>query len=67
MANPNPGQHGLTPIRSGQILNPEGRNQFSYRRDAEKNLNEWLRMRNGEQTNSGAIIDRLVEDAMRGT
>ncbi|MGE4605644.1 MAG: hypothetical protein AAEJ52_02760, partial [Myxococcota bacterium] len=65
MANPNPDQRGLTPIRRGQVLNPEGRNQYSYREDAERNLDRWLRQTNGEQTNSEAIIDRLLEDAKR--
>jgi hypothetical protein len=66
IANPNPDQLGLTPIRSGQVLNPSGRNQYTYRDEAERNLDRWLQQTNGDHTNSEAIIDRLVEDAKRG-
>jgi len=43
MANPNPDQRGLTPIRRGQVLNPKGHNQYTYKRDAEANLDKWCR------------------------
>ena len=66
MANPNPVQLGLTPIRSGQVLIPSGRNQYTYCDEAERNLDRWLRQKYGDHTNSEAIIDRLVEGAKRG-
>ena len=33
----------LTPILPGQVLNPTGRNQFSYRRDFERTIERLLR------------------------
>ena len=60
MANPNPDQRGLTPIRRGQVLNPKGRNQYTYRRDAEANLDKWCREFGDE------VIERLVTDAKQG-
>ena len=55
MANPNPVQLGLTPIRSGQVLIPSGRNQYTYCDEAERNLDRWLRQKYGDHTNSEAI------------
>ena len=60
MANPNPDQRGLTPIRRGQVLNPKGHNQYTYRRDAEANLDMWCREHGSE------VIERLVIDAKNG-
>jgi hypothetical protein len=38
----NPSRH-LKPAKPGEIRNPEGRNQYTYRREAEKHLDEWCR------------------------
>jgi hypothetical protein len=60
MANPNPDQRGLTPIRSGQVLNPSGRNQYTYRDEAERSLDKWCK-KHGDD-----VIERLVTDAKNG-
>lgn len=54
------------PIKPGQVLNPEGRNQYTYISEAEQDLDKWLREKENGQTNSSAIIERLVIDAKSG-
>lgn len=56
-----------TPIQPGQVLNPEGKNQYTYRKEAEENLDVWLREKDDEgKTNSQLIIQRMVDDAISG-
>jgi hypothetical protein len=56
----------LIPNKPGEVRNPEGRNQYSYRRDAEIQLNQLLREKADGVTRSEQIIDRLLADAEKG-
>ena len=49
-----------TPVQPGQVLNPTGINQYTYRADAEKHLAEWC-AKHGQE-----LIDRLLDDAKTG-
>ena len=41
--NPKGNPQNLTPFPPGNNANPEGRNQYTYRREAEAHLEEWCR------------------------
>jgi hypothetical protein len=38
----------LIPAKPGEVRNPEGRNQFTYRREAERHLDEWCKFHGRE-------------------
>ncbi len=48
------------PIQPGEVRNPKGINQYTYRADAEKDLAEWCKKYGHE------LIERLLEDARKG-
>ena len=50
----------LKPAAPGEVRNPKGVNQFSYRQDAEKHLAEWCE-KYGQD-----LIDKLCDDARDG-
>jgi hypothetical protein len=49
-----------TPIKPGQVLNPKGINQYTYRAEAEKHLAQWCK------THGRELIDKLLDEAKRG-
>ena len=48
----------LTPFKPGNNANPEGRNQYTYRREAEQHLEEWCK-------EHGRDMVRVIADAAR--
>ena len=50
----------LIPVKPGQVLNPTGKNQYSYQSDAEKHLDEWCREYGRE------LIVKLCDEAREG-
>ena len=58
----------LRPVRPGQVLNPRGANQYSYRSRAHALLEELLleTREDAQETRLRAILDRLVREAERG-
>jgi hypothetical protein len=50
----------LTPFKPGQVGNPEGKNQYTYRADAERDLAAWCEKYGQE------LIERLLDDAKKG-
>ena len=50
----------MPPPVKGEVRNPEGRNQYTYRADAERHLEKWCKI-HGEE-----LIERLVTDAAKG-
>jgi len=59
-ARPHHGSENLTPIKPGEVLNPTGINQFTYKRDAEKNLNAWCKEHGRE------LVEKICDEAKRG-
>jgi hypothetical protein len=51
---------GLRPAKPGDVRNPKGLNQYTYRADAEKHLDDWCKKYGKE------LIERLLEDAKSG-
>ena len=47
-------------IKPGEVRNPTGVNQYTYRDDAERDLAAWCKEHGTE------LIDRLLDDAMKG-
>ena len=63
------GSENLSPIQPGQVLNPEGKNQYSYRKTFEEQIGRILAEERGEDspvTNSEAIGRKAVELAIAG-
>ena len=50
----------LIPAKPGEVRNPRGINQYTYRAKAEASLAKWCAQ------HGDAVIERLVEDAKRG-
>jgi hypothetical protein len=48
----------LKPPQPGEVRNPTGRNQYTYRTEAEKNLDEWCK-------DHGREMVRVIADAAR--
>ena len=64
----NPQYRGLTPWKPGQSGNPTGRNQYSYRRDweAEVELRLAGKVNGTRESVLESICDRLLTDAVNG-
>lgn len=54
------------PIQPGEVRNPEGRNQYSYRRDAERQFSELLAKEARKRPLSEQVINRVIQDAIAG-
>jgi len=54
------GAENLKPIKPGEVRNPAGANQYTYRADAERHLDRWCKQHGRE------LIERLLEDAKQG-
>ena len=50
----------LRPFKPGDVGNPQGINQYTYRADAERDLAAWCKQYGSE------VIERLVKDAKAG-
>ncbi len=51
---------GLKPCKPGEVRNPKGINQYTYRARAEEYLDHWCKEHGRE------LIERLLDDAKRG-
>ncbi len=60
------GVDNLKPIAPGEVRNPTGRNQYSYRNDAEKLLDELAKEVRNDKARLSQVLDRLFVDAERG-
>ena len=49
-----------SPIQPGEVLNPKGINQYTYRRQAEIDLERWCRK------NGRALVEKLLDLASAG-
>jgi hypothetical protein len=56
----------LCPAAPGEARNPEGRNGATYRREAERFLDEMLAELKDGRTRAEAIIDRVMTEAEKG-
>ncbi len=50
----------LPGAKKGEVRNPKGNNQYTYRREAERNLDKWCK-KNGKQ-----LVERLLDLAAAG-
>lgn len=50
----------MSRIQPGEVRNPKGNNQWTYRQRAEESLERWCREHGDE------VIERVVKDAIRG-
>jgi hypothetical protein len=50
----------VSPIKPGEVRNPQGRNQYTYRREAERDLERWCRKHGRE------LIEKLLDEARAG-
>lgn len=50
----------LNPVKPGEVRNPTGINQYTYRADAERHLDRWCKKHGRE------LIERLLDDARSG-
>jgi hypothetical protein len=55
---PNP--ENLIPAKPGEVRNPTGRNQYTYRAEAEKHLDEWCKLYGQE------LVDTIANAAKAG-
>ena len=61
------GSANLTPIKPGQVLNPQGINQYTYRKEWERTIDAALKAgteHNGTMLES--IADKLLSEAHKG-
>ena len=49
-----------SPIAAGEVRNPEGKNQYTYRREAERNLERWCRI------HGKTLIEKMLDLAAAG-
>jgi hypothetical protein len=54
-----PNTSGLKPFKPGDVGNPQGRNQYTYRRIAEDALEQWCR------ENGDALIKTICDEAKK--
>lgn len=47
-------------VKPGEVRNPEGRNQYTYRDDAETSLEKWCKQ------HGDAVIEKCVKEAEKG-
>jgi hypothetical protein len=64
--NPKGTPENLTPFKPGDVGNPKGINQYTYRAEAEKALDAMLAEKVRGKTRSELIISRLLLDAKAG-
>jgi hypothetical protein len=50
----------LRPCTKGEVRNPEGRNQFTYRAEAEKHLDEWCKLSGRD------LVNKICDEAKAG-
>jgi hypothetical protein len=56
----------LRPVAPGEVRNPKGRNGATYRREAERLLDELLAELKDGRIRAEAIIDRVLTEAEKG-
>lgn len=56
----------LKPLKPGQVLNPEGHNQYTCQREAFLAFNEAAKEARGDKTKMRAFVDAAWEMAMEG-
>jgi len=67
MANPNGTPENLSPpFKPGDVGNPKGINQYTYRREAEKAFDRMLSEFADGRTRAEAVIDKALELAEKG-
>ena len=66
MKHVDPRLGNLRPVQPGQVLNPQGRNQYNYRREAEQVLDALLREVVAGRTRAAVMIDRVLQEAEKG-
>lgn len=54
------GSNPPNPIQPGEVRNPKGVNQYTYREDAERDLAEWCKIYGSD------LIEKLCDEAKRG-
>jgi hypothetical protein len=61
-----PGSENLRPIKPGEVRNPEGRNQYTARREAEKAWDELALSLKGDKRRLDLFLDKMWAEAEAG-